>query len=246
MAWLNHCIIVLVIAAAAVVTGMPTCPSDQFVKERMNATNIVVESVIDVLRHTNSSNSSILNSTTTVTVQEIYELIAMNVNAPISTEGLVEFRSAINEIAVAIHRACSMPEDSRVQAEDVRELISRFVNFTTAGNISKAREVYGMQLCLRDLLSTAINITRTPEEVQARNELDDFFDSLDGEETATLFGIEVNYAQRNPPTLAFVVDDTGSMSEEISSVQRLIRSFIRTERTRALAYILTTFNDPGN
>ncbi|XP_065907794.1 cell adhesion molecule DSCAM-like isoform X2 [Dysidea avara] len=34
------------------------------------------------------------------------------------------------------------------------------------------------------------------------------------------------------------------MGDEISSVQRLIRSFIRTERTNALAYILTTFNDP--
>ena len=60
---------------------------------------------------------------------------------------------------------------------------------------------------------------------------------------ATIFGFGV--FSEVPPTLAFVVDDTGSMGGEISSVQRLIHSFIKTERSEPLAYILTTFNDPG-
>ena len=241
MIWLKYFLEIMMLAVIA--AGIPTCPSEEFVEERMEATETVVESVLDIF--SNSSGSSApgrINATSTI--KEIYELIATTVNSSTSTEGLVEFQKAIREIAAAIHEACSTPEDSRVQAEDVRKLISRFINFTTAGNISKAREVYGMQLCLRKLLS-AVNITRTPQEEQARNELDDFFDSLDGEQAATLFGIEVTL-RRNPPTLAFVVDDTGSMGDEISSVQRLIRSFIRTERTNALAYILTTFNDPGN
>ena len=60
---------------------------------------------------------------------------------------------------------------------------------------------------------------------------------------ATIFGVGV--FSEVPPTLAFVVDDTGSMGAEISAVQKLIRSFIKTERSEPLAYILTTFNDPG-
>jgi len=238
MIWLKHYFGISLLAV--IVTGIPTCPSEEFVEERMEATKTVVKSVVKILLNGSTAPGRI-NATSTI--KEIYELIAMTVDSPTSTEGLVEFQKAISEIAAAIHNACSAPEDSIVRAEDVQELISRFVNFTTAGNITKAREVYGMQLCLRDLLST-VNATRTPEEEQARNDLDNFFDSLDGVQTATLFGIEVT-SNNNPPTLAFVVDDTGSMGEEIRSVQKLIHSFIRTERTNALAYILTTFNDPG-
>ena len=73
-------------------------------------------------------------------------------------------------------------------------------------------------------------------------ELEAFFDSLDGDRVVIIFGIPLFSAA--PPTLAFVVDDTGSMSAEISSVQRLIHSFIKTERSEPLAYILTIFNDP--
>jgi len=39
--------------------------------------------------------------------------------------------------------------------------------------------------------------------------------------------------------------NTGSMSAEISSVQRPISSFIKTKRSEPLSYILTTFNDPS-
>ena len=75
--------------------------------------------------------------------------------------------------------------------------------------------------------------------------LEAFFNSLDGERLATIF-VYLTFDLNDPvPTLAFVVDDTGSMGTEISSVQSLICSFIATERSEPLAYILTTFNDPG-
>ena len=47
-----------------------------------------------------------------------------------------------------------------------------------------------------------------------------------------------------PPTLAFVVDNTGSMWDEIDAVKDIILSFTKTERNRPIAYILITFNDP--
>ena len=60
-----------------------------------------------------------------------------------------------------------------------------------------------------------------------------------------LFGITNVADLASKPTLGFAVDDTGSMLEEIKSVQKLIHSFIKTERSEPKAYILTTFNDPG-
>ena len=235
MSLLKYCIAVLLLAA--VVANVPVCPPEEFVEKRMAATETVVESVKSVFSDTLSSSDVPLTS------MEIYERVATSVDSPVSTEGFVAFQEAVSEIAAATHDACSAPEDSRVQAGDVPVLISTFNSYSAAKRVNEARQVYGKQLCLRDILTTG-NITRTPEEEQARTQLDGFFDSLDGEQAATLFGIQGRLI-KNPPTLAFVVDDTGSMSGEISSVQRLIRSFIRTERTNALAYILTTFNDPG-
>ena len=103
--------------------------------------------------------------------------------------------------------------------------------------------MYGKLLCLRNLLSSTDDGKKTKRQESPLDELEAFFDSLDGDRVATIFGIAL--FSPVPPTLAFVVDDTGSMSAEISSVQRLIRSFIKTERSEPLAYILTTFNDPS-
>ena len=239
MSLLKYCIAVLLLVA--VVAGILTCPSEKFVEDRKAATETVVESVkstfSDVLSDLDSTDTS-----SSLTGMEVYEAIAESLDSPVSTEGFVEFQEALSEIAAATHDACSASEDARVQAGDVPVLVLAFETYSAAGNVSEARQVYGKQLCLRDLLST--ETTKTPEEEHARTELDEFFDSLDGEQVATLFGIQSRLS-KNPPTLAFVVDDTGSMSGEISSVRNLIHSFIRTERTNAVAYILTTFNDPG-
>jgi len=236
MSLLKYVIVALLLAT--VVAGVPVCPSKEFVEERMAATETVVESVKSVFSDTLSS------SDVSLTSMEIYERVATSVDSPVSTEGFVDFQEAVSEIAAATHDACSAPEDSRVKAGDAPVLISAFNSYSEAEMVNEARQVYGKQLCLNDILTTK-NVTRTPEEELAHTQLNGFFDSLDGEQAATLFGIESRLTEMNPPTLAFVVDDTGSMSGEIMSVQRLIRSFIRTERTNALAYILTTFNDPG-
>ena len=47
------------------------------------------------------------------------------------------------------------------------------------------------------------------------------------------------------PTLAFVVDDTGSMGGEISAVKDLIKAIIKAEKSSVYYYILGTINDPG-
>ena len=45
--------------------------------------------------------------------------------------------------------------------------------------------------------------------------------------------------------LAFVVDDTGSMGDEINAVKDLITAIVKAERDNPVFYILGTFNDPG-
>ena len=47
-------------------------------------------------------------------------------------------------------------------------------------------------------------------------------------------------------TLMFVMDTTGSMSEEINAAKGIAKSIIETTREFPVDYILSPFNDPGN
>lgn len=104
--------------------------------------------------------------------------------------------------------------------------------------MSEVYKIYGKMLCLQE----DRNVAKHKRQVGC---VEKFFNSLNGNQLATIFGI-VNVTDLNlKSTLAFAVDDTGSMSEEIESVQKLIHSFVKTEQSEPHAYILTTFNDPG-
>ncbi|XP_065907491.1 hemicentin-2-like isoform X2 [Dysidea avara] len=225
---------VAILILVGIVAGQTTCPSEEFVEDRMEATEMVEQSVRMVF-------SRLLNDTTiangSLTTMEAYEHIGAIVGATTSTNGFVFFQEAVNEIAAATFDACSAPGRPRPRPEEIPTLTSSFIALTDAGNVTQAREIYGKLLCLRDILSAEVGRRRRDDSFEL---LEEFFDSLDGTRLATIFA----YIFLHPITLGFAVDDTGSMSAEISSVQRLIRSFITTERTEPIAYILTTFNDP--
>lgn len=225
------------VTAFSIVTGLPTCPTESFIEERAEAVEAVQASVRNVF-------SKVLNDSTiandSLSSEEVYEHIATSVGLPATPSGFVHFQEAVSEIIVAKLDACSKIDESRITAEYISELTKRFIALTDANNISLAREVYGELLCIQDLLSPS-DKSRKRRQGDPSDLLDAFFDSLDGERLAAIFLVPLF----EEPTLAFVVDDTGSMGAEISSVQRLIRSFIKTERTNPIAYILTTFNDPG-
>ena len=239
MAFSNY-YIVAILVMVGVVSGASVCPPEEVLNERMEATETVRKSVTEVFSYVlNVSSSTDRNSS--LTNMEIYEGIATSINATVTQSSYVKFEEAISETAASTYSACSAPEESRIQVDDTPELIEMFFDFTNSGNISLAREVYGKLLCLQSLLETE-NQTRTEQA-----ELDAFFDMLKGHPdiVAPIFGFTDDQFFGNFPTLAFVVDDTGSMSAEISSVRSLIFSFISVERSNPIAYILTTFNDPG-
>ena len=249
MTFLTCCIIILVLLDVG--AGFPVCPSDDIMQERMEATETVRESIIIIFP--NLLNSSSVNSTegnSSLTNMEVYKHITTSVNATVSPSGFVRFKEAVSEIAAATYSACSGPEESRIQSDDIPQLTERFFNLTNTGNISQAREVYGKLLCLQRLLIEKSHVRKKREDSGFKTYIElinDFFDMLEEhpEIVNSLFGLTDNQIFGLPPTLAFVLDDTGSMSDEISAVQRLIFSFLSVERTNPIGYIFTTFNDPG-
>ena len=239
-----RCVCRLILLALAtgcsIVGSLSTCPTHKFVEERVKEVESVQTSVRNVF-------SKVLNDSTiandSLSSEEMYEHIATSVKISATSNGLVQFQEAISEVIAAKLDACSTTNKSKITTGYISKLTKRFIVLTDAKNISLARGAYGELLCIQDLLSSS-DKDRKKRQGDPSELLENFFDSLDGKRMATIFGIGV--FNEVPPTLAFVVDDTGSMGEEIRSVQKLIFSFIKTERSEPLAYILTTFNDPGS
>lgn len=71
-----------------------------------------------------------------------------------------------------------------------------------------------------------------------------WYDDLSSTDLPPLFYPDLDESEMR--TLAFVVDDTGSMTDDINTVKKLIKAIIEAERTSPFFYILGTFNDPGN
>ena len=133
---------------------------------------------------------------------------------------------------------CETFDISTISADDIRILISAFKSKLSDKKLRETRKIYGILLCINSKQSS---------KRSAYTELHAFFDSLDGgdvlEELIFSYGEEEE--EDATYSLAFVVDDTGSMGDEIGAVKSLIliNGFIRTENVEPIIYILSTFND---
>lgn len=224
----------LLLAIVGFASGSSFCPN-KYVEDWMETTKVVETSVRRVF-------SRVLNDSTIVndslSNEEVYKLIAAILGVPITSDGFSHFQEAIIEITVAKLSACSGSERDRVGVDDISKLVANFSALVGAKNMSQAYKIYGKMLCMQEILSDG-------KRKRQVDPFETFYDSVNGNQLATIFGITNIIDLRSKPTLAFAVDDTGSMSEEIKSVQNLIHSFVKTERSEPHAYILTTFNDPG-
>ena len=222
-----------------IVAVLSTCPNDRSVKERVDA----VEAVQVNLRNVFSKilkNSTIANDS--LSTIELYQQIATGVGLSTTLSGFVQFREAISEVAVAKYHADLRIErnTSVVTTEYISKLKENFMMSTAVKNTGMAREVFGEMICIGGLSSSA---DRKKRQVGVSNEINEFFDSLNATHASTIFGFDPVEGTR--PSLAFVVDNTGSMSNEINAVTQIVKDFLKTERADHRVYILTTFNDPG-
>ena len=238
----------MVLLLPTAIMALNSCPKEieqcSYAADRMEATGEVTESLVYVFSNIfgttiNSSND-----------MELYESVSVQLGINSTADGFVQFQEAVNEISTASSTECSKPVSERVTLESVTELTMEFSQLLDEGLVTEAREIYGKFLCLNSTLEEpAKRKKRQGDDIDDKKALDDFFNGLDGEEFEVIFGFVVHIDNSQitivRPTLAFVVDDTGSMSEEIDSVRRLIYSFVRTERHIPLCYIYTTFNDPS-
>ena len=241
-----------------------TCENEaveQFVKKKENATLEVITNLQNiVLQSSNSSFNGTHNQTT------LYSTLTASFSLTESEETLEQFSKAIDIISDAYFKSCYGPEEEKPTVQDAPNLLQTFL--TLLGNrtdFTTIREIYGKLTCLEVFQPDEIIVKREGEDdevdllecAKARS-VQKLYECLDPKDLSCVFDIDIEqdcddlemikgdiskYAKN---CLAFVVDTTGSMSEEIVAARQVITSFIQSEENiLTLCYILVPFNDFG-
>jgi len=216
-----------------------SCPANFKVIAKQKASSNKV-----VRKEVRSTIKRVLDVAENVTTdKEAFTKIATSIKVKNTTENFVQFQNAINEISEVTYEACYGSNDNLVLPEETPILIEKFESAVHNNKSTEARHAFGRLLCLREKFQIN-NTLITKRQIDFEMILDMWFDKLSVTDFPTLFFDDVNGTESI--TLAFVVDDTGSMRNEINAVKELIKAIIKAEKYSPSFYILGTFNDPGN
>ena len=147
-----------------------------------------------------------------------------------------KFLEIINEIEKAVANAGAV-DNRRRNSEQTKVTLSRLLtNAVKSKSYKYARDVLGKVL---HLLSTepSRRRKRSPEN-EGKTFLQELRQNL-GNETFDSF-----MAVKGDVSLIFVIDDTGSMGDEIQAVKKIATAVANYPREAPVDYILTPFNDP--
>ena len=241
-----------------------TCENEaveQFVMKKENATLKVITNLQNiVLQSSNSSFNGTHNQTT------LYSTLTASFGLTESEETLEQFSKVIDIISDAYFKSCYGPEEEKPTVQDASDLLQTFL--TLLGNrtdFTTIRETYGKLTCLEVFQPDEIIVKPEGEdgevdllECAKAESVKKLYECLDPKDLSCVFDIDIEqdcddletlegdvskYAQN---CLAFVVDTTGSMSNEIVATRQVITNFIQSEEnTLTLCYILVPFNDFG-
>ena len=198
-----------------------------------------------VRKEVRSAIKNALNVVENITTDEdAFTTIATLVKIENTTENFVQFQNAINKISEASYEACYGLNHSLVVPAETPVLINKFREAMTESKSNEARHIFGRLLCLRQKFQKQEVDDDDGGSGEYEMMLDMWFEDLSVEDILILFFDDVEEVAI--PTLAFVVDDSGSMKKEIKAVKYLIKAIIEAEKISSFYYILVTFNDPGN
>ena len=190
-----------------------------------------------------------------------YRTIAKEFKVKATDEGYGNFTEAVGMVIEAKEVACE--GGGSVSAADVPRLAREYgtLKESVSRNIAQLRDVFGKMLCISDQDHEDRRKRRNSHcparddcMCRSRDVLGDeilcvceFFACLDENDLKPIFGFSkvVEYFGWYP-CLALVVDTTGSMTEEIEAVKKIIRNFLSSEEVDVPCYVLQPFNDLGD
>ena len=168
-------------------------------------------------------------------IRLLYETLSKALNITISKLQYNEFSSAIIKIAEEYLKACKASTQTN---ETLYTLYDQLVEVRQSSASNKAnllRSILAKTLCAH---------TRNKRQSIGVPERSDFFRLITDFDARNIFGFNFDdLGTKWFPTLAFVVDTTGSMAAAIAGVRQAIKSIIALEQQNPFFYVLTPFND---
>lgn len=200
----------------------------------------------------------------TNSLQVAHSILSEMFNRRVTENGYNLFISALNGISIGQAQACINQSNIDKLSSSTISLIRMFqAAFRPSDrNLSFLRSILGELLCINDTTPThtpSQGITQAP--ISGCNDcscpsdgissstiscLCQFFACLDPNDVLRpLLGFASDVSRSQ--CLAFVIDTTGSMVEEIATAQNIVREFIASEERigETGCYILVPFNDVG-
>ena len=216
---------------SAVSLERPVCIKSEYVGKRKVAETTQLREVasLSILRTSSSSSE--------VTDEAVYQSVLNATKIPPSPKTSALFYEAVSEISKAFYKACYGSSSGSISLDDFPDLVAKYEKAFAGKDTRKIREIFGYLTCLK-VKSSAISDSRGKRTTYST--INEFFDCIDGSNLGVIF---LNTGSKF--SVAFVIDDTGSMGGEIDAVKCLVRSFLKSERGGPAKYILGTFNDPG-
>ena len=234
---------------------------EAYVMKQEEATMTAINAVENIV--TLLGNSSAPQQQSNETAKEsLYNSITATFNLEKSNASFMSFTNALDEIARAHFLACFGSTESQPNVADAPALINQLLSdlnvnssqFSNRTLLSAIRSTFGQLTCLREKSTVSRRQAIKPDECSPT--LASFQNCMSEEQMQCLMGVceEVMNGQQQVTNqwhrcVGFVVDDTGSMSEEIAAVRTNILQFIEVQQNSGLlpdCYVLVTFNDYGN
>lgn len=208
----------------------------------------------------------ISNSSTHVSedLRDIYTTIVKHIGLTANEAGYKRFLEAVNEVSVAKTEACnSKSPDSSNKSQLLQEFVAAY-QLEDESSLHSVRSLFGKLLCLN---SASVEQSRFRKETDSLDvdsgkcecppggingtdwskfESCNFYACLTAGQIYQRIFFTHEY-KADYQCLAFIIDTTGSMGEEVSTAKRVILDFVRSEQEIGSdgCYILVPFNDVG-
>ena len=245
-----------------VTVSLPQCANDGFERFFELEESATTEAVNELRNVFQPEAMLVINDTTrnSSTLEEsLYTAVASTLNVTETDEEKNDFVEAVSVITNSYFKACFGPEDERPSQTDGQELVIELLSLlANRTDFTLMREIFGKLLCIQEFKSPQSNSKRATDLLLrcARvGSVGDLYRCLDPDDIACLFhfssrvrcgSASVATGRKAGNCLAFVVDTTGSMSDEIEATKQVITNFIQSEENElTLCYILIAFNDFG-
>ena len=225
----------------SILVGCSSTSAD-YVEQHVVSENVSITEIAQLVTsiHKPGANRSDVDEDVENRVEAAYKTTLAVVGKKDTPTRAASFRQAVADISKAVYRACYTSH--RITIEDFPTVKRAYELSRKNQDVIELRKAYGSLVCLKSLVSRRKKRTTALTSGKLEADILIFYSSIDADDLGTLF---VKPHVNKKFSVAFVIDDTGSMSDEIGHVKCLIRSFLKSNRDFPAQYILGTFNDPG-